>query len=240
LCPLIPRFLSLSLSTDSVNIIHWYVDASHQVDDNCRGHTGAMMTLGQGAAMSSSNKQKTNTRSSSKTELYGLNSKLPDIIWACYFIEAQGYDVKSNIVYQDNMSTLSLSKNGRTSSTSRTKHIHAKFFFIKDYHLQHLLDLRYKPTEEMWADILTKPLQGQAFRLMRSHLLNCPIDYEDPDDPATVSTSFSHPTKTQSNATSLPRECIETHTQPCVVPRTHNSSAWPHRCAPRSPISSAE
>jgi hypothetical protein len=29
----------------------------------------------------------------------------------------------------------------------------------------------------MWADVLTKPLQGAKFRLMRAFLMNCPIDY---------------------------------------------------------------
>ena len=33
------------------------------------------------------------------------------------------------------------------------------------------------PTEEMWADILMKPLQGKAFRVMRSKLMNCEEDY---------------------------------------------------------------
>ena len=34
------------------------------------------------------------------------------------------------------------------------------------------------PTREMWADVLTKPLQGRAFRLMRLKLMNCSVDYE--------------------------------------------------------------
>ena len=29
----------------------------------------------------------------------------------------------------------------------------------------------------MWADVLTKPLQGSKFRQMRAFLMNCPIDY---------------------------------------------------------------
>ena len=33
------------------------------------------------------------------------------------------------------------------------------------------------PTEGVWADILTKPLQGKAFRVMRSKLMNCDKDY---------------------------------------------------------------
>jgi hypothetical protein len=31
----------------------------------------------------------------------------------------------------------------------------------------------------MWADVLTKPLQGQKFRDMRAFLQNCPRDYND-------------------------------------------------------------
>ena len=41
------------------------------------------------------------------------------------------------------------------------------------------------PVEEMWADILTKPLQGIAFQTMRDQLMNCPINYEDPSDEPT-------------------------------------------------------
>ena len=34
----------------------------------------------------------------------------------------------------------------------------------------------------MWADILTKPLQGLAFRTMRAVLMNCLINYEDEEE----------------------------------------------------------
>ncbi len=33
------------------------------------------------------------------------------------------------------------------------------------------------PAEGVWADILTKPLQGKVFRVMRSKLMNCDRDY---------------------------------------------------------------
>jgi hypothetical protein len=32
----------------------------------------------------------------------------------------------------------------------------------------------------MWADIMTKLLQGTAFQVMRVELMNCPVKYEDP------------------------------------------------------------
>jgi hypothetical protein len=108
-----------------------------------------------------------------------VHDKLPDIIWTRYFVKCQGYDIDEYIVFQDNMSSLSLEKNGRVSSSKRTKHIKAKYFLIKDYYESGEIDLRYCPTDVMWADVLTKPLQGQKFRDMRAFLQNCPRDYDD-------------------------------------------------------------
>ncbi len=77
------------------------------------------------------------------------------------------------------MSVLSLEKNGRILSSKRTKHIKAKFFLIKDYYEAGETDVRYCPTDVMWADVLTKPLQGQKFRDMRAFLQNCSRSYDD-------------------------------------------------------------
>ncbi len=75
--------------------------------------------------------------------------------------------------------TLSLAKNGYVSSSKHTKHIKAKYFFIRHFHNSGELELRYCPTESMWADVLSKPLQGAKFRLMRAFLMNCPTDYSE-------------------------------------------------------------
>jgi hypothetical protein len=89
------------------------------------------------------------------------------------------------------MSTLSLAKNGYISSSKRTKHIKAKYFFIRHIHNNGELELRYCPTESMWADVLTKPLQGAKFHLMRAFLMNCPTDYHEeiPTIPTAVPTA---------------------------------------------------
>ncbi len=79
--------------------------------------------VGKGAAISSSNIIKCNTRSSTEKELISVHNKLPDILWTRYFVECQGYNIDEYIVFQDNMSSLLLEKNGRVSSSSkRTKH----------------------------------------------------------------------------------------------------------------------
>ncbi len=125
--------MELTLVADEMNLIlHWCVDGLHQIHEDCRGQIGSLMTLGKGAAISSSNKMKCNTQSSAETELISLHDKLPDIVWTRYFVEYQGYDINECVVFQDNMSALLLEKNGRISSSKRTKHIKAKYFLVKD------------------------------------------------------------------------------------------------------------
>ncbi len=94
------------------------------------------------------------------------------------FLEAKGCTITANYVYQDNMSTLLLAKNGYVSRSKCTKHIKAKKI-IRHYHCSGKVDLQYCPTEEMWADILMKPLQGYKFCLMQAFLMNCPLDYSE-------------------------------------------------------------
>ncbi len=121
------RHLKLTLCADQIKFaVHWYNDGSHQIHEDCRGQTGSLVAFGKGAVASSSNKMKCNTKSSTETELISLADKLTDIIWMRYFVECHGYNIDEYVVYQVNMSALSLEKNGRVSSSKHTKHIKAK------------------------------------------------------------------------------------------------------------------
>jgi len=53
------RSLKLRLTIDNLQCTKWLVDASHGVHWDCKGHTGAAMTLGSGVAISFSHKHKT-------------------------------------------------------------------------------------------------------------------------------------------------------------------------------------
>ncbi len=48
-------------------------------------------------------------------------------------------------------------------STCAIKHIKVRFFWLKDLINEGLIELIYTPTEELVADILTKPLNGEKF-----------------------------------------------------------------------------
>ena len=81
----------LTLSADDLSVITWYVDASFAVHPDFKSHTGAVMTYGQGAIQAISRKQKLNTRSSTESELVGVDDALTPIMWTRLFMEAQGY-----------------------------------------------------------------------------------------------------------------------------------------------------
>ena len=91
-----------------------------------RDNIGLMIMMGAGAVTSFSRKQKLNAKSSTKAELIGVDDALPQILWTSYFMECQGYKVSENIIFQDNKSTLILEKNGKASSSKRTKHIRVR------------------------------------------------------------------------------------------------------------------
>ena len=92
-------------------------------------------------------------KSSSECELVGVGDFLPTILWARYFMEEQGYDIKQNTIHQDNESTLRLLINGKTSSTPRTKHIKSKYFLAKDTFDQGNIDFKKCHTSKMLVDM---------------------------------------------------------------------------------------
>ena len=78
-----------------------------------------------------------------------------------------------------------LETNRKFSSSRKTKHIKAKFFFIKDKVNSEEVKIVDCPAGVMWADVLTKPLQGTEFRKMRAQLMNCAKEYKDEEESTT-------------------------------------------------------
>ena len=122
------RRLKLALTVDSLAVVKWYVDGSHNTRWDCRGHGGAAMFLGDRAVSSYSRKLKLNTRSSTESKLVSADMYMPEMLWSLYFSRAQGYEVENVKLYQDNISAQMLEVNGKFSSSRKTKHIRAKFF----------------------------------------------------------------------------------------------------------------
>ena len=130
------------------------------------------MSLGKGAIVSISKKQKLNTKSSTEAELVGADEVLNDVLWMRNFLVAQGYPSEQTVLCQDNTSAILLEKNGRESAGKRSHHVDIRYFFIKDCIDKGKLNVEYCPTNEMVADFFTKPLQGIKFNKFRKAIMN--------------------------------------------------------------------
>jgi hypothetical protein len=148
--------LTLRITVDDLTRTKWFVDGAHMVLWDCKGQTGAGMTLGKGAVLSYSWKQKVNTKSSTETEFVAVDDATGNVLWSLYFIQSQGYDVQHALIYQDNKSAILLESNGKMLSSKRTKHIKAKYFFITDKIEQGEIRIQHIPTERMWIENLYK------------------------------------------------------------------------------------
>ena len=64
-----------------------------------------------------------------------------------------------------------LERNGRASSSKRTKHINIRYYFITDRISKGEVRVEWCPTGDMVADFMTKPLQGSTFKKFRDLIM---------------------------------------------------------------------
>jgi hypothetical protein len=165
------KMLPLILSAGGTGTLKWWIDASFAVHPNMRGHIGGGLSMGRGFPIVTSTKQKLNTRSSTETEIVGVDDCMPAVLWTRYFLEAQGYGVRENIAYQDNKSAILMEKNGKASSSKRTKHVNIRYYFVTDRISKKDLTVEWCPTGDMIGDHMTKPNQGALFTKFRDQIM---------------------------------------------------------------------
>jgi hypothetical protein len=164
--------MPLTLAADDDGKIRWWVDASFAIHPDMKGHTGATMSMGKGSIYSHSGKQKLVTRSSTESEIVGVHDSMPLMLWTGLFLKSQGLKVDETLLYQDNLSAILLEKNGKQSSSKRTRHMNIRYFHIKDRVDSKEMTIQHCPTADMLADFFTKPLQGRLFYKLRDQIMN--------------------------------------------------------------------
>ena len=151
----------------------WYIDASFDIHaENMRSHNGSMFTMGKGSIINGSAKQRKMARSSTEAELNAVDERLSHVIWTKRFIENQNFNLKLNILFQDNTSNIKLLENGKESSGKRTRHFNIRLFYATDLINEKEVTVTYCPTDRMWADYDSKPLVGAKFKLFRDMKMN--------------------------------------------------------------------
>jgi hypothetical protein len=150
-----------------------YIDASwapHKRDG--KSHSGGFIKVGNsGPLYVTSTKQKIVTKSSTEAELVAVSDIASEVISINNFGIAQGLPKLPAILYQDNNSTMSLIANGGPCS-KRSRHIDIRHFWMTERVQRGDFIVVRCPTEIMWANILTKPLNGAQFITERHGLTN--------------------------------------------------------------------
>ena len=153
------------------DFLHAFIDASYGVHADAKSHSGMFITLGRGPFLVSSSKQKINSKSSYEAELVALSDKGSAVIWIREFMLYQGANMGPAKIREDNQSTITSVMKGRGTS-ERVRHIKVHRFWLKDNVERGEVVFKHTPTQNMIADILTKPLQGELFIRLRRALLN--------------------------------------------------------------------
>ena len=140
-----------------------YIDAAYGVHADVKSHTGSCVVIGDvGPVHCKSVKQQIVSKSSTEAELIALSDSANQGLHTRNFLLAQGHKRGPVIIYQDNLSCMALMERGR-SGAERTRHINIRYFWLAERVKGGEAIIRHKRTLEMYANMLTKPLQGGQF-----------------------------------------------------------------------------
>jgi hypothetical protein len=147
-----------------------YTDASHMLHHDAKGHGGILITYGDTVVVTKSFKMKLITKSSTESELVAVEERIPYVLWMINLLEDLGLKIRKPVsIMQDNLSSIGIINNG--GSFSRSKHMIARYGFVKQHVELEDITFKHCPGEVMPADMLTKPLDGSRLKKL-SQLIN--------------------------------------------------------------------
>ena len=155
---------------DDWELVAW-ADASYATREECRSQSGYCFALGANNASFyvKSQKQKIVTLSSTEAEYVALFHAVTELVYLRRLLEELGFKQSATLVFQDNQSTIHWGYGQQNHH--RTKHIAVKYHYIQMLIQDGLVELEYLPTEDMRADLQTKPLTDELYtRLAHMHL----------------------------------------------------------------------
>jgi hypothetical protein len=151
--------------------LHVSIDASFGSHPDLKSHSGYVFGIGGATFACKSKKQTTVANSSTDAELTALSDGIPAISGMSEILKMLGYAQGPVPVQQDNTSSITISEKGFSTAT-KAKHLSVRAAFVKEYLSNNIIRLIYTPTEQVLADVLTKPMTGKRFLAHRANLLN--------------------------------------------------------------------
>lgn len=152
-------------------LVSAYADSDWGSDPSDRKSITGWVAMLSGDPISwASKKQKVVSQSSCEAELYAGAAAINEIKWLRGLLDELSIaDAHSPILFGDNQSAQSLSRNGIKSE--RTKHIDIKYHFVTDEVARGNVQLQWIPTTEQLADVLTKALGAQQHTALIAQLM---------------------------------------------------------------------
>lgn len=134
-----------------------------------RSTTGYICVLNGGPITWCSKRQRSVSLSTTEAEYMASCEATKEIIWLRQLIRDIDYPMNgATKLFVDNQSAIRLVHN--PDYHKRTKHIDVRYHFIRERLQNNEIDVQYKCTEEQHADILTKALLPERFRILRNSL----------------------------------------------------------------------
>lgn len=139
--------------------IQAYSDADWASDtSDRRSTTGYCVSLSKNSSLVSwkTRKQPTVALSTCEAEYMALASTIQECLYLEQLLKGiDSYQYTPTIVHEDNQGTIALAKN--PVNRQRSKHVDIKYHFIRSIVGEGKVTLMYCPTDDMVADIMTKP-----------------------------------------------------------------------------------
>lgn len=162
--------LVLRFTKSNSTEINTYTDSDWAGDKTTRHSTSGSITMISGTPTNwFSRKQKSLSQNTFEAEFFGANESTKSIMWTSYILDE--LEVKTNIppLLCDSQSAISLAKNRIINS--RSKHIGLREKLVRKCVKDGTIDLKYIPSNENIADIMTKPLSKERHNYLTRKML---------------------------------------------------------------------
>ena len=141
-----------------------FSDSDHAGDlDERRSTTGIVIKIRGITVLAKSRKQRLTAKSSTQAEIIAMSDAVEESIWVKNLLLELDQKQTMVTLQADNQPGISTVQNAKISKGN--KHIAVRYYFIKDYVKQKELEIKYVPTKENVADIMTKALTKKTFAI---------------------------------------------------------------------------
>ena len=148
--------------------LHGYSDADWAGDcDTRRSTSGHVFILSDGAVTWCSKRQASVVLST--VEYMALSLATQEAVWLRRLVEELGKpDQEATVIFEDNQGAIATAHN--PVFHRRTKHIQIRYHYVREEVAEEIIKAIYCPSSEMTADILTKGIPKDQFKLLRAKM----------------------------------------------------------------------